>query len=182
MLAQSGPTLTVSIPKKLSTNSLEISAYNAKVQEKDRIPDAIVNHKLGQPHSYYSLADKEALETQGKGYWLFSNGHAPVTQGSGTTTINTWNSAVKTNSFDFNMNVGAETNITLGYFQFAVDAGVSGGYSYEHEVGSGTSVQGVVGCIPVVSDWNANKFDWGLMMIPKTFGGQSFSLVTYWVE
>jgi hypothetical protein len=185
VIAKNGQYFTVSIPKNVSTASLELSEYNSRVGDADKIPATIMNHKIGQPYSYYSKAEKQGLEAQATAdsqTWLFSNGTAAVTQGHGTSAIATHGTVVSTNAFDFSMNLGVETNVTLGYFQFSIEGGISGGYSYEHSVGNTTEVSGTVGCIPSASDWNAKRFNWGLMMIPKTFGNQAFSFVTYWVE
>lgn len=176
-----GPALTVSVPRQPRTSSLELGAYNASVKEEDRIPASIINHRIGNPYSYYSNADMAKLKAANPG-WLFSEGTAVVTQNSGNSEINTWSSVVKTNGFDFDLKLGATVEGKAAYVVFDVSAGIRGGYSYEFSQGGETKVGGVVGCIPKLEDWSAKKFDWGLMMIPKTYGDQRFSFVTYWVE
>jgi hypothetical protein len=183
-IAKNGPNVTISIPRQPEKNSMELSAYNSTVKGAYKIPASIMNHTIGNPHSYYSLTEKTALQTEGanNGGWLFSEGTLAVTQGSGNTIINTWDSTTKTSTFDFDLTIGVDVEAKAGYLITEYQAGVTGGYSYEFSQTTGTSVSGEVGCITSLADWNKNHFSWGLMMIPKTFGDQKFSFVTYWVE
>jgi hypothetical protein len=183
-IAKNGPNVTISIPRKPSTNSLELGAYNSTVKDAYKIPASVMNHKVGQPFSYYSKAEMQGLKAEGSGQggWLFSNSTMPVPQGSGNTIINTWNSVVKTSTFDFDLTLGLDVEAKVGYAIFEYSGGIRGGYSYEFNQSEGTAVEGEIGCIPLLADWNEKRFNWGLMMIPKAFGDQKFSFVTYWVE
>ena len=51
-----------------------------------------------------------------------------------------------------------------------------------HEISNGIGVGGVVGSIADLDIWTENNFQWGIMMIPQSFGDQKYSLITYWVE
>ncbi len=183
-IAENGLFVTINIPRKPEAASMELSAYNAIVEEKYRIPATLINHTLGNPYTYYSAAQKAALQTEGagKGGYMFSNSTMPVAQGSAATGLSTSKTATKFDSFDFDLSIGVVAQFTLTYAVFSIEGGMTGGYSYEHSAGTGTTVEGVVGCIADAKVWGENKFNWGLMMVPKTFGDQKFSFVTYWVE
>ncbi len=79
------------------------------------------------------------------------------------------------------MALGLHTNLKLGFVYIASDIGITGGYSYEYNASEGVEVGGVVGSIPDEAAYNGRRFRWGLMMIPREFNDQKFSLVTYWV-
>ncbi len=55
-----------------------------------------------------------------------------------------------------------------GYGKFSLEGGLTVGYTYEYNVSSGIEAGGVVGSVEDVELWNANRFDWGLIMMPKS--------------
>jgi len=61
---ENGPYFTISVPREAQTNSVEVVFYNDTVNEAQKIPDEILNHTIGDPHSYYSATDKADLEAE----------------------------------------------------------------------------------------------------------------------
>jgi hypothetical protein len=56
------------------------------------------------------------------------------------------------------------------------------GYEFSTSVEKGVFIEGEVPDIPPAKNSTALSFRWGLLMYPATANGQTFNLVTYWVD
>lgn len=180
-----GETVTINVPRKPRTSSVELSYYNEIVPEESRIPKSVYRHTIGDPRSYYGRSDKEAFEANASVLgqsWLFSTDTMDVSHGSGVNEISTATDVASTSTFDYDLGIDAELKIKAGFAVGGYGVGAHAGYGYTYEVSQGVEVSGAVGVIENSDVWENNNFDWGLMMIPQSFGNQEFNLVTYWVE
>jgi hypothetical protein len=180
-----GETITINVPRKPQTSSVELNFYNKIVPEECRIPDDFLKHDIGEPFSYYTAAEKAEFATNAtilSQEWLFSSSTMGVSQGSSLNTISTESDVSSTTTFDYDLGLDVEITAKVGYVVGGYNIGAHVGYGYTYEVSDGVEVSGSVGSIADPTLWTEYGFNWGLMMIPQSFGDQKFNLVSYWVE
>ena len=144
------------------------------------IDDTVLSHHIGNPHSYPSRNEKDALLNQYGGLEL---GPQAVGQGSGQTELELvvgeeWDHG---GSLELGFELEAKTTIT------GVEWGITIGASVEESIswssGQQTTYDGVVGSIDA-AHYQAEQYSFGLFTYPKLDPntGQQFEVIDYWVE
>jgi len=182
-IQQNGNKIAINIPRQPIVNSVDLDFFNSIVPDGDKVPKSIIKHTIGDPHSYYTTSEKDAIlaSTPASQTWLYSKGTLSVPLKNGTNTITTDSALDDISTYDFTISAGIEVDLKSTWIVGGYSAGYSHGYSLEHVASNGTEVSGTVGYLPEEL-YNSHNFRWGLMMIPRSFGNQEFNLVTYWVE
>lgn len=159
--------VTMQVPYSPLTTMTTVEAYNkaaTKIPNAPTIPDAVLQHTIGDPRSYPSsskglsnVSDKNVLE-------VGSNDEASL-QGTGignnSSSQSIVNSTSSTNSFEYELSI----DVSFSASSFGYKAGVSAGASYKHGL-SATSTQsttrsGSVAAVP--SGYDRYQFRWALV-------------------
>jgi hypothetical protein len=175
-----GEHMTINVPREPEQLFLTVDFYNKSVKEKDRIPADIITHTLGEPDSYYTK--NEMLDFAAAEAGVFYSGSAKVPQGSAQTSISYERDKTGFDTYEYSLTASHTYNYRLLFGEAEVSTGFNHGYACQHSISEGFSIEGVVGSIEDEDAWSEAAFTWGMMMIPREFNDQSFSLVTYWVE
>jgi len=176
-----GERIEVRLPREPITVMVETEVYNAAILEDGpRIDDRIFQHVAGDPSSYPSRSDKNALLSR---YTGLESDEVDVGQGTGQTivSISDFSSASSGTAYDFEATLDVK----------ATAGGVVAGYSVGGGVGAAVRVargqetiyQGSVGNI-AEANFPRDAYSWGLFSYiyndPRT--GQTFEVLDYWVE
>jgi len=191
--ADVGQTLTINVPRRISTYKVPVALYNASVVDGPKIEANLLGHTVGDPTSY-PKQDACATAKVGGGVgdgqfrvdpaaWCFSSAramHVGVGTGSESFTIQSTTTASKSVSTD--MSVDFEADATLGGFTFGTSVGFHWGYTYTVDASKSYSFSGQVGDLPDAT----RGYDFGFMAHRGTFPGLATPydvfLVDYWVE
>jgi hypothetical protein len=189
--ADLGRTLTVNVPRKLSTHKVPVDLYNASTLDGPKVTPALLGHTPGVPSSYPGTSACAAAPVGGtfgsttflldSATWCFASTealHVGVGSGSvGFEIARTGTSAAGTSN-DFE--VGLEVEAGAGGFTFGASVGFHYGYSYTLDTTNSYAFGGQVGDLPDAT----HGYDFGLMAHRKPLAGQSgypVFLVDYWV-
>jgi hypothetical protein len=192
-----GKSLYISIPRPFAIHQVTRDYFNASIGSGviPPIDGAVLGHTLGQPKSYPTSAQKDALLAT---YFPNDSGAQadyqyaaqPVGQGSnnapsaGSTNLQivVTSGASKTFGQDFSNDTSIGAGI--GDFSATFDAGFSTSYSATTSTSSGTSFGGTVGFLPTSYYANPNySYSAGLFAYPYALAnGKRFWVVDYWVQ
>ncbi len=175
-----GEYMTINVPREPEQLFLTVDFYNKSVKEKDRIPEDLITHTIGDPFSYYSKNDMLGFAADEAG--VFYSGAAKVPQGSAQTSISYEEDKTGFDTYEYSLTASHTYSYRLLFGEAELTTGFNHGYACQHSISEGFSIEGVVGSIEDEDKWSETAFTWGMMMIPRQFNDQSFSLVTYWVE
>ena len=192
-----GKSLYISIPRTFAIHQVTRDYFNASIGSGviPPIDSSILGHTLGEPKTYPTSAQKDALLAK---YFPNDSGAQadyqyaaqPVGQGSnnapagGSTNLQI---VVTTgNSTTFGQDFSNDTSISagIGDWSATLDAGFSTSYSATTITTAGTSFGGTVGYLPTSYYSNPNyNYSAGLFAYPYALAnGKRFWVVDYWVE
>ncbi len=173
-----GKMLTINMPRQMQTLSVERGFYNAYNGDGDDIDSSVLKHTIGDPRSYPTEAERDALLKSGGLMSVAS----PVGVGSGSITVGIRKSAGQGtgSSFDFGVTMEGEAGVV------GVTMGGSAGFHYGYESSvthtESTLFEGTVGDIPQSAYDSSRAYSFGLFAYPFTRGDQKFTVVNYWVK
>lgn len=180
--ADIGETVTVNVPRAPGEYNQSTDYFNEHTTG-TKIDSSVLIHTLGEPFSYADQTQRDTLESESGSKRLFSEYFLQVgTSDSGFTVITLEDLTTETSTYDYDLNVTVEAEISAGGIVAGTSAGFNYGYSYSSSVSTGTWIEGEVPDIPGASYTSDKQFKWGLMAYPKTVGSQQFTIVTYWVD
>ncbi len=182
-----GKLMTISLPRKFNIYSVDRAFYNENNGPVADIGSDVLKHTLGEPKTYHSAAEKNALLAAHPGYESSTVSVAqyspPNTSGGYTefgidaSTVSEKSIAVDS-SMDFEVGGGAGGVSVVGTFGFHAGA------EYTTSTSTGTSFSGTVGNLPTKYFSNPNYgYSQGLFVYPYTTTGKNvFWVVDYWTE
>lgn len=188
--ADIGQDLYIKLPRDYSTYTVSKDFYNDNNGDLPDLPDEVLPHTMGDPSTYPSTADKNALITKfPDGYEI---GPSTAAQGDGYSGVTELEIAVEqTNEKTISTDFTTETSVGggAGGVTVALDLGFNTGYGYTTSSTEGTSFGGTVGFLPTTyySDLDY-RYSSGLFVLPykdtdrTDATGQSWWAVNYWVE
>jgi hypothetical protein len=175
-----GTEVVVSLPRAPIETMVERSFFNANVPAGSiQIDDSVFQHVLGQPETYPTAAEKDALVAAKP---ELSFGPIDVCQGGGERSLEIVLGTALGGGDTWGVEAELEVKATAG----GVIGGFSIGGGYESSLqvtqGTDTSYAGAVSCM--ASDrFNAGTFyKFGIMSYIHDHPKQPFEVVNYWVE
>ena len=179
--AKVGGIMTINIPRKPGTYNQELTYYN---EHNGETWDVELPHTLGNPFSYAKESDLPGLKTNAGNRGLFtttSNMNVGVTS-TGTTSQSVEQVTTEEKSFDYELELGIEAETKVAGVTIGASAKFGYGYGFSNSTSAGIFIEGEVPDIPQNKYSTDLDFRWGLLMYPMSGPGQSFNLVTYWVD
>ena len=176
---QIGRQVVISLPRSPVELHVERNFYNANVAHGGfMVDEQVFAHTAGQPQSYPSAADKNALLKEFKG---IEAGPAAVGAGAGETGLEI--QVAKESSFGQSYGVEAELEVqaTAGWAIAGFSIGAGYGFSLQHSHGTELTYAGGVGHLPP-EQFAENGYQWGLFTYVQDQGEQQFEVINYWVE
>jgi len=185
-------TVSINVPRKLSTYKVPVALYNDSILDGPKIDATLLGHTVGDPASYPT--DNACAAATGGGSfgqtifvvdgqsWCFAS-MAPLHVGVGSGSVGfeiarTSGSAEGTST---DLSVGFETEAGAGGFTFGASVGFHWGYGYSLNTSKSYSFAGQVGDLP-----NTNRgYEFGLMAHRGAIAGRTdypVFLVDYWVN
>jgi len=173
-----GTVMSINVPRELQTLSVSREFYNEFNGDFPDIDETVLVHAIGDPDTYPTLADRDALLDEGGLYSISS----PVGVGTGSITVTVSRTEGHGEGSAYDFSVVAEAEIGVGGVTFGTSAGFH--YGWEHTVTNteATFYEGSVGDIPMSSYTPDLAYTFGLFAHPFTLGDQTFTVVEYWVE
>ena len=173
-----GTMMTVNVPREMQTLSVARDFYNANNGDGDDIDSAVLKHTIGDPKSYPTEMDRDALLKSGG----LQSIESPVGVGTGSVTVGIRKSDGKGSGTSFDFGVTIESEVGAG----GVTMGTSVGFHYGYECNvtntESTVFEGTVGDIPQSAYDSSKAYTFGLFAYPFTHGDQKFTVVNYWVK
>ncbi len=201
--AQVGQRMSIQIPRDAEVKLFELGLYNSIVSEEHRVPADVLKHRFGDPWSYPTRADMQALFVDGdteltdpfKGTYLnvvpipVEGGFRTpdpfminVGRSDGWTTTEMSSGASRGFGTNFDLQVGIEFENVAGGVLVGGKAGFHYGYSHSYTTTNATAVSGTIPDVPL-SMPDKPLYSAGLMTYPyPTTGNARFVVVNYWVE
>lgn len=206
---RNGRIFGASLPREIVTKMVEVSFYNANVEEgRFIIDDSVFSHQPGEISTYPSAAEKVGILSQRRSQLedvraekfvianpLFDDG-APldalegldvgpigVGQGSGATEVGLdlerEESLSVTHALKFSLDVEIQGKFYLGGFNI----GFGGSHNLNVSKGEATSYVGAVGSIDE-ENFAQNQYSFGLFTYLQAdpVSGAEFEVINYWVE
>ncbi len=182
-----GRTVTINIPREIQTVATSKQFYNFNNGLSPDIDEDVFDHVPGNVASYPTASDRDELfreaEAQQPGYQSLWNGPQPVSEGTGFDTIGISQTDGSGRGASMDLNVTTEFSTTSpGGAKVGGSVGFHYGHSYSITTEDSAFFEGTVGNIPAASYTPENIYKYGLMVYPKQHGGQSFIVMSYWVE
>lgn len=176
-----GRIVHVQLPREPIYLQVEREFYNAHVAPGGLIiDDSILAHRIGDPDSYPTRQEKDALLAQ---YGGLENGPQTVGQGGGEVELalevgEQWNEGF---ALALGFEVTAKT--TLPTFELEISVGVETEKEIKWTSGFSTTYSGVVGSIDA-AHYQAEAYAFGLFTYPRfdPNNQQQFQVIDYWVE
>jgi len=175
---QVGSTLTINVPRKPQVLSVDREFYNKFNGNSPDITPEVMGHAIGDVHSYPNKAKKDELVKNGG----LQSDLASVGAGSGYVTLGISKSEGEGQGTSFDMSVTFEAEFGAGGVTAGVSAGFHYGYGYEVTNTESTFYEGMVGDIPSENYTGELMYQFGLFTYEKSYRGQRFVMVDYWVE
>jgi hypothetical protein len=183
-----GKTMTLEIPRDYQMYSVTRSYFNKNNGEVNDIDSTVLSHTYGDPNSYPSKSDMEALIATYGGYQ--SDSALPVVQGgdnasSGTTNLEIAVEKGKETTTSFGITVDYSIGGGVGGWSVLADLGFSVGYTGTISTSTGTTFGGTVGYLPTTYySKAAYNYNSGLFAYPyeDSRDNRSYWIVDYWVE
>lgn len=176
--SQVGDIVTINVPRTPRSYSQTVDLFNSHCKTM-QINDAVLKHQLGDPLSYATLSDRNALMDIGKG--MFSQQGVSVGQGNSGNTNSIEMTAANTSTFEYGLSVSLESEIQAGGIIAGNSVGYQYGFEYSQSILNGTAISGTVPNLPVDAEGQL-VFQWGIMAYPVVHQGQEFTVVSYWVD
>lgn len=175
-----GTKLTVNLPRKPITMPLERTFYNSHNGVAPDIDESVLGHTVGNPLSYPSKSDAEALIASGYGEGLISKKVMTVGEGSNSSTIELGKTSSSGSSFAFDIGVTIEAEAGAGGFTMGTSAGFHYGETYGISTSDSAVYSGEVSSISE-KDFSPDKsFDFGLFTYRGKVGSDKFVVVQYY--
>jgi hypothetical protein len=183
-----GEPFAIHIPRRAAVHHLPRDRYNALNGEGVDITESILGHTIGDPWTYPSAGDRDQALDRARswnGLALQSSRHATCSASESSVGLSVEISDTDSYSFGGGVSIAVETEAELGK-QVKAIAGIGFeahvNYQYTMSSTNGVFIGGSVGDIDP-DQWNTDlSFDWGLFAYEARSAGQSFPVVTYWVE
>ncbi len=185
-----GKSIYISIPRAYQTYMVTKDFYNSCIGTGvvPPIDSSIFAHTVGNPFSYPTSAQKDALlstyfpgDPQKQADYQYAA--QPVAQGSGVTTLSV--AITQGHSETVSQDFSLETSVGVGVGDWTVcaNAGFEVGYSATSSTSTGTTFTGTVGYLPTTYYLNSSyAYQAGLFAYPyKTPVGKSIWVVDYFV-
>lgn len=183
-----GGILKINIPRKFDTYMTTREFYNENNGALADIDSTVVAHTIGDPSTYPTKAQKDALLGTYGGYQTDSA--KSVAQGSNNATtgiigldITVESGKEETVSCDFDVTASAGAGV--GGWTAMVSAGFNTGFSYTTSTTAGSQFGGTVGYLPTAY-YNDSKYKYssGLFIYPynDTRSLRKYWVVDYWIE
>ena len=167
---------------------MERSFYNANVvHDGPKIDASVFTHSAGNPRSYPSVSDKDALVSKYSGFfpweWAYDIGPESVGQGGGDTTQEINIAFEKGAGVAVGVEAEFETKATLGKVVVGFTVGVSNETSLQITHGEESTYTGTVANLSSAG-FADEAYDWGLFTyaMDDHASGQEFEVINYWVE
>jgi hypothetical protein len=190
--ADVGNTLSINVPRKISTYKVPVSLYNASVVDGPQIDSAILTHTIGDPASYPKYNACAAAPPGGSfgatsylvdpNSWCYASAtplHVGV--GSGTVGFTIARTDTSSTGISTDLSVEFEQEVGAGGFTAGTSVGFHWGYEYTVDTSQSYSFDGQVGDLPDAK----RGYDFGLMAHKGMLAGRidyPAFLVDYWVE
>ncbi|QDU68173.1 hypothetical protein [Engelhardtia mirabilis] len=159
---QVGAYFTFDVPVESRVYKWTVDYYNAQVEPELRIGTDVLSHTIGDPTSYPSLTELQALTDQYVG-WRTSDG-APLTVGKGLSSnklgIELEEQSTTTDERTFD--VTWEAGFSSGGVEFGGSFGLTNSSAYSVTVSQVSSYVGLVGDIATVADFEAWRYELGM--------------------
>ena len=175
---QVGTTISINIPRKPQTLSVDRELYNSNNGNEADITEEAIGHVIGDVWSYPRKAAKDALIKDGG----LQSKLATVGAGSGSVILGISTTEGKGSGSSFDMSVGFEAEVGVGGITAGMSASFDYGYAVEVTNTESTFFEGEVGDIPSAKYSADLLYQFGLFTYSKSFRGQRFAMVEYWVE
>lgn len=175
-----GSTVVLSLPREQITLQVERSFFNDTVAAEDRIGEEVFRHRIGDPSSYPTKAQKNAL----LGQWVgMETGPTSVGQGAGSTSLGI-EVATETGSSDYlGGKIEIQAKVLVSGYKVGGSIGFGGGHTWKRSVGESTTYSGTVGSIDA-ANFQANRYSFGLFVYTYEDGRPTggFDVLNYWIE
>lgn len=179
-----GKHLYVDLPREPITLIVERDFYNSNVSQGSlKIDNSIFSHSVGDPRSYPTLNDKNAIKGQHVSQFL-ENGPQSVGQGSGNTqvTMAVGNTLSQGHSMAVDFDLDVEGSVGAVLAGFSVGAGKENALSIES--GNLTQYIGTIGSLTNRTTFGTKQYSFGLFtyVYSSPTNGQQFQVIDYWVQ
>lgn len=174
-----GTKITINIPRKPQTIASDPEFFNARTGPNGpKVDGRTLKHTLGDPFSYPTEADRDALTSApGGAVGLL----ATVTEsGSATSTLQLSKTKGSGTSMNLDVTFSWEVSGASGP-SVGGSVGFHYGYSYRVSTTDATLFEGTVGSIPA-EHFSDHLYSYGLMTYPTSIDGKRFVMLDYWVE
>jgi hypothetical protein len=176
-----GSKVVVNYPRTPITLQAEREFYNRSVPETaQRIDASVFAHVVGDPRSYPSRSDKNALRQL---YGGLEIGPQAVGQGAGSTEVTLQVGESISQGGALAVGFDLEVQATAGAVLSGTSVGVESERTWRITSGSATTYTGVVGAIDS-ANFSANGYSFGLFtyVYRSSSARQQFQVLNYWVE
>lgn len=176
-----GHKLTIDVPVAAKTYKWTLDFYNEKLAPGDvRIGAETLSHVVGDPSSYPSAAERDALLGQYAGW---KSDQVAVGQGNGTNSVSISLENEVTNASTNTITNDDSWGVAVAGFGYSESRAVTGTTVYEVTVGAATNYEGVVGDIRSKTDYRERSYDFGLFVYQYQHPqGPRFQVVNYWTS
>lgn len=157
-----GELFTLDVPVETRTYKWTVDYYNSKVDVDQRIGTDVLSHTIGDPASYPSYGEIDALTSLYVGWKSSNTPPASVGQSGLTNGVAIQLENESTTAEERSFSVTLETGFTVGSVEFGGSFGVTDSSIYSVTVSETTAYQGVVGDIPLPTDYEAWRYDFGI--------------------
>jgi hypothetical protein len=186
--SEKGTILKLEIPRAFTTYMVTRSFFNANNGIVADIDGSVLQHTIGDPKSYPTLAQRNSLLAKYGGY--ASNAALPVSQGSdntpsGTTVLEISVESGTEESIDLTTEIEMQAGGGAGGVTVLATAGFSAGFNYTTSTSVGTTFGGTVGYLPTAFySQAAYPYESGLFTYPffDNRDNRSYWIVNYWRE
>ena len=175
--------------RKPEAQFVDVDFYNANNGAYPDIDAAVLNHEVGKPFTYPTLANITSVfdfvpgsaflfkQIQDAGSLIFPG----VPQGDGTTTVKLTAGGSLGAGFECETEVTLEEEASFAVLEGA-SFSASVGFHVSAKVSASTFVEGTVGGLATPYYTDAYRYKWGLYAYPHTFPGNAFMVLNYWVD
>jgi hypothetical protein len=186
--SEKGRILKLEIPRAFTTYMVTRSFFNANNGIVADIDGSVLQHTIGDPKSYPTLAQRNSLLAKYGGY--AAEAALPVSQGSdnmpsGTTVLEISVESGTEESIDLATEIETQAGGGAGGVAVLATAGFSAGFNYTTGTSVGTTFGGTVGYLPTAFYSQAGyPYKSGLFTYPffDNRDNRSYWIVNYWRE
>jgi hypothetical protein len=176
-----GQKVIVNYPRTPVTMQAERGFFNGAVPQRAvHIDQSVFQHKIGDPRTYPTLAQKEALRGAHGGLQV---GPVGVGQGGGSTEVTLQVGSAMSHGGALEISYERDLEVTAGGVVAGISVGATASSAWKVTSGQSTTYTGVVGAIDA-QNFAANQYSFGLFTYtqrdPQT--NQQFQVLNYWVQ